>query len=90
MVMSTDSVKYVFDPEVSMQEAYWTYGLAQYAAEGLFGPSLPIEASSEVAVAVMRIFTGLLTREFGENAFTVGRCEAEPAAEAEAAVGGES
>ena len=74
---------------VDPEEAERTLQLAVLGAEGLFGPAwvrldvgyrrepggraLIIDGRTEVGAAVVRIFTSFMTREFGEESFSVRR-----------------
>jgi hypothetical protein len=48
-----------------------------------------VDAATPVGQTVAQIFTGLLTREFGEDAFTVERLAAPPETRPSAVDGGE-
>ena len=87
--MTTDVFRFSMLPEVPVKEAEMTLQLATFAAEGLFGPSrirlnlsyhldaerqaILIDGTTKEGSSVIRIFTGLLIREFGENSFRVER-----------------
>lgn len=79
--------RYVFDKSISMEETEATLHLAILAAESLFGESAVrldaaysideerrvcvVDATNEVGQCICRVFTGYLTREFGDSAFRV-------------------
>ena len=83
--------RFIFPPCVSLVDAEMSLHLAMYAVEGLFGQArvrldtsyyvdeprrvIIVDGSNEVAGAVVRVFTNLLLREFGEDAFHVGRIQ---------------
>ena len=87
--MAVDVYRFEFDDEVSLEETEMTLQLALLAVEGLFGQArvrmemtyrvneaqraIVADASTEVGHTVARMFTGLLIREFGEEAFQVRR-----------------
>lgn len=87
--MSRDIYRYTFDVKISMTEVRDSLFLAVFCAEGLHGPAqvrldagfcldekkgaCVVDASTPVGRAIAQIFTGLLSREFGEDAFTVER-----------------
>lgn len=79
--------RFQFEPDVSLTEVEQTLHLALFAVEGLFGEArVRLEASyrldergdailvngiSDVGAAVVKVFVGLLLREFGADAFQV-------------------
>ena len=81
------SVRFELDYEVPMGEAELTYNLAAFAAEGFVAPArirlevthrtdtenhaLIIEGHDEPFDAVVRVFTSLLTRQFGDGKFKI-------------------
>lgn len=85
--MPSEIYRYTFDESVSMSDAESTLQLAILAAESLLGESIVrldaaysideqrrvcvVDASTEVGRSICRIFTGYLTREFGDHAFQV-------------------
>lgn len=87
--MSVDVFRFQFAPDVPLDEAEQTLVLATFAAEGLFGQArvrldvgyhvdeprrvLIVDGTTETGLAVVRLFTGLLIREFGDEAFRVSR-----------------
>jgi len=90
--MTTGVYRFTFDKGVALTDAEATLHLAMIAAEGLFSGALvrmdvtfavdeprrglTVDGSTAVGSAVIRMFTSLLLREFGEDAFTVRRVEA--------------
>jgi len=80
---------YRFNPDIPMDEVKDSLLLAVMAVEGLKGRtriqlearfqldrterSCVIDANTEVGENIARIFTGFLTKEFGEKAFRVKR-----------------
>ena len=97
--MSTEVHRFKFEQSIPLEEAEMTLHLASYAVEGLFGQArvrldfsyfvdeprgtIIVDGTTEVGAAVVRIFTGLVIREFGEEAFQVRRLDACPAARTE-------
>ncbi len=97
--MSADTCCFEFNEKVSLEEAEMTLHLALFAVEGLFGQArvrleasyhvdepdhtITVNGSTEVGEAVVRVFTGLLLREFGDETFKVRRAEAPCAVAAE-------
>jgi hypothetical protein len=95
--MQRSHYRYVFDKSVSMSAVEETLHLAILGAESLFGESTvrmdatysideaghvcSVDASSEVGRSICRIFTGYVTREFGESAFCVRAASPGPMAE---------
>lgn len=87
--MFTNVYRFEIDHSVPLMEAEASLQLAIFAAEGLFGaarvrmdmayhldePRWAIVADGTTAVgsAVIRMFTALLIREFGESSFQVQR-----------------
>jgi hypothetical protein len=79
-------VRFQLDQSVSLDEAAMTLNLAKLAAEGLVAPALVrlhvqgevdrdmhalvVSGSGKAFDVVVRVFTALLTREFGETAFS--------------------
>lgn len=90
--MTTDVFRFRFSERVPLEEAEMSLHLAIFATEGLFGQAcvrldaryeldtdahaLVIDATHAVGSAIVRIFSGLLLREFGEDAFQVERVNA--------------
>jgi hypothetical protein len=87
--MNETQVSFTFDPTVDLNDAEDTLLLARIAAEGLhgearvrtevshainpFGAENTISGRTAATAAVTQIFTSLLTREFGRDAFRVRR-----------------
>ncbi len=87
--MSREIYRYSFSAGVSLRDVEESLLLAVLATESLHGRSLVrldasfcldekkqscvVDAGTEVGRYIARIFTGFLTREFGEEAFTVER-----------------
>jgi len=87
--MNADAIRFEFDSEVPLQDAEMSLHLALIATEGLFGRALVrleaeyeldedhhvigVDAGTEVGAVVVRVFTALLIREFGEEAFSIQR-----------------
>ena len=85
--MTTSVHQFVFRPSVPLVEAELTLHLATYAVEGLFGEarvrlevgyhlndarrSITVDGGTEVGAALVKVFTSLLLREFGEDGFQV-------------------
>lgn len=85
--MTGPAFRFEFAHDVPLLEVEQTLHLAQFAAEGMFGGArvrlhssyrcdqaeraITVDAGSEVGAAVAKVFTGLLLREFGEDAFAV-------------------
>ena len=89
--MNRELYRYNFDSKVPIRDIEESLLLAVLAAESLPGRSLVrldasfcldshkrscvVDAATEVGRAIARIFTGFLTREFGEEAFQVERVD---------------
>jgi len=87
--MNQELYRYNFDSKIPIQEVEDSLLLAVLAAESLHGRSLVrldasfrlntkkrscvVDSATEVGRAIARIFTGFLTREFGEESFKVER-----------------
>jgi hypothetical protein len=96
--MIVSMYRFEFDREVSLIEAEETVQLARMAAEGLFSNArvrmdfnyhvhephrtIFIDGTTEVGDAIVKIFTSLALREFGEDAFRVHRIEGNTTAKA--------
>ena len=92
--MTKLSYRYTFGDELSAEEIEDSLLLAVMAAESLHGRSQVrldaafhlnlkkrtclVHADTEVGRHVARLFTGFLTREFGETAFAVERVAVDP------------
>lgn len=99
--MTADVFRFSIAPDVPLSEAELTLQLATFAAEGLFGAArvrldfgyhldpnrhaILLDGTKESGAAVVRIFTGLLLREFGEEAFRVDRVSSQSRHHQEAA-----
>ncbi len=87
--MNTAVFRFTFAQGVALDEVEATLLLSLLAAEGLFGESrvrleasyfadaprstIVVDGSTPVGDAVVRIYTGFLTREIGADAFAVRR-----------------
>ena len=87
--MNRDVYRYSFDEKTSLTEVRDSLFLAVFSAEGIHGRAqvrldaafclnekkraCVVDAATPVGRTIAQIFTGLLTREFGEDAFTVER-----------------
>lgn len=85
--MTARVFRFSFSSDVPLDEAEMTLQLATFAAEGLFGMArvrldfgyyvdaarraILVDGTQEVGAAVVKLFVGLLLREFGEDAFRV-------------------
>ena len=94
--MSRELYRYTFDPSLSLGDVEASLFLALLAAESLHGRSqvrldasftlsrkkrsCVVDGTTEVGRSITRIFTGFLTREFGEETFRVKRVQEGPAA----------
>ena len=83
----TEAYRYTFREKVPLQEAIESLYLAIFASEGIHGRAqvlleagyafdepkrtLVVAAASAVGKTISRIFTALLSRQFGEGAFSV-------------------
>ncbi|NOT01777.1 MAG: hypothetical protein HOP29_14245 [Phycisphaerales bacterium] len=92
--MNQSAYRFEFIATVPMLDAEQTLHLALFSAEGLFGSArvrleagyrvdeasrtVTVGAATEVGAAVVKVYTGLLLREFGENAFQVRPTPAAP------------
>ncbi len=99
--MTTGTYRFTFGNDIELTDAEATLHLAMIAAEGLFGNALvrmdvsfavdqagrnlTVDGTTAVGATVVRMFTSLLLREFGEDAFTVRRVKASSPDQAEAA-----
>jgi hypothetical protein len=86
--MNSELFRFEFEPSVLLPEAEMTLHLALLSVEGLFGEArvrleasyrveeadrlIIVDGAGEVGAAIVKIFTGLLNREFGETSFQVG------------------
>lgn len=87
--MKVDVFRFEFSPDVPLAEAELTLQLAMIAAEGLVGKArvcldasyhvdqprrvVIVDGTNIVGAIIVRIYVGLLNREFGEEAFQVQR-----------------
>ena len=83
--MRPHSIQFTFKPDISLVEAEMSLHLAMFAIEGLIGRArvrldakyhldepnraITIDAHRPVGRMIARVFTALLLREFGEDAF---------------------
>jgi len=89
--MATDVYRFEFDRSVPLTEAEMSLHLSLFAVEGLYGEarvrleasyhldearrSITVDGGTEVGAAIVKVFTRLLTREFGEDGFRVRRAD---------------
>ena len=87
--MTGESYRFLFKRSAVLEEAELTLHLATFAVEGLVGQArvrldaryhidapqriITVYAENEVGCTLVRVFTGLLLREFGAQAFRVQR-----------------
>ena len=87
--MIPNGIHFEFEPTVSLADAEMSLHLAMFAVEGIFGRArvrldaeyelneedheIAVDASTEVGAMIVRVFTGLLLREIGEDSFQVCR-----------------
>ncbi len=87
--MSRNIYRYTFDDKTSLTEVRDSLFLAVFSAEGVHGRAqvrldaafrldekkraCVIDAATPIGRTIAQVFTGLLTRQFGEDAFTVER-----------------
>jgi hypothetical protein len=87
--MTVDVYRFEFAADVPLSEAEMTLQLATIALEGLVGQArvrldvtyhldqprrtIIVDGTTHVGAALVRVFTGLALREFGEDAFCVRR-----------------
>ena len=85
--MTENVYRFKFEPSVPIVEAELTLHLAMYAIEGLYGQArvrleaayhldaerrtILVDGGTEVGAALVKVFTRLLIREFGEDGFHV-------------------
>jgi hypothetical protein len=93
--MSRPVYRYTFDPKASLAEARDSLFLSVFAAEGIHGRAqvrldaafcldekkraCVVDAATPVGATIAQIFTELLIRELGADAFTVERITEPPA-----------
>ena len=96
--MSQTTYRFEIDQSVPITEAEQSLHLAMIALEGLYGPAgvrldaryqldesgraLVVDGSTPVGSSLVKIFTALLLREFGDDAARVIRSEGQAATEA--------
>jgi len=90
--MTANVYRFGFVPAVPLSEAELTLHLAIYAAEGLHGEArvrldvsyqldqpanaIIVDGETEVGATLVKVFTHLLIRQFGEDGFHVRRADA--------------
>ena len=88
-MMKRKLYRYKFNSNVSLHDVNESLFIARIATEGLLGHALArldvsycldmdknscvVDASTDAGLTIARIFTGFLSYEFGEEAFTVER-----------------
>lgn len=93
--MTGDVYRFTLKEAIPLAEAELTLQLSIYAVEGLYGSAnirldvsyfvdeprrtILVDGTHEVGGAVVRVFTNLLLREFGEDSFQVRRADSCPA-----------
>ena len=93
--MTANVFRFEFEPSVPLTEAEMSLHLAMFAVEGLYGEarvrleasyhlddarrSITVDGGTEVGAALVKVYTRLLIREFGEDGFHVRRVEPRPA-----------
>lgn len=98
--MTGNVFRFKFEPTVPLAEAELSLHLAAFAVEGLFGEarvrleasyhlddadrSITVDGGTEVGAALVKVFTRLLLREFGEEGFHVRPATAQEAGAAPA------
>ena len=92
--MTRNVYRYIFEPAVSLAEVHDSLAMSIFAAEGIHGQAqvrldagyamdedaraCVVDAATPVGLTFAQIFTGLLVRQFGEDAFEVERVEGAP------------
>ena len=87
--MNDDIFRFEFEPSVPLTDTEMSLHLALFAVEGVFGRAnvrldaeyqidephrvIVVDGTTEVGALVVRVFTRLLLREYGEDAFRVER-----------------
>ena len=87
--MAAEAYRYTFDDKTSLEEVRDSLFLAVFSAEGLHGRAqvrldaafwiderrrtCVVDGATAVGQTVARIFTGLLSRQFGDDAYRVER-----------------
>jgi len=85
--MTANAYRFEFEPTVPLPEAEMSLHLAMYAVEGLYGEArvrleanyqadeaqrtISVDGASEVGAAIVKVYTSLLLREYGADAFRV-------------------
>ena len=93
--MTSEVFRFTLAEDTPLADAEMTLQLSIFAVEGLFGTAnvrldasyfvdmprriILVDGTNEVGGAVVRVFTNLLLREFGEDSFQVRRVDACPA-----------
>jgi hypothetical protein len=93
--MTADVFRFTLSEGTPLDEAELTLQLSLFAVEGLYGSAsvrldasyfvdeprriILVDGTNEVGGAVVRVFTNLLLREFGEDSFQVRRVDSCPA-----------
>ncbi len=93
--MTANVFRFEFEPSVVIAEAELTLHLATYAVEGLYGEArvrleaayrldesrndILVDGGTEVGAALVKVFTRLLLREFGQDGFHVRLANAQAA-----------
>ena len=83
------AIQFTFESDISLAEAEMSLHLAMFAVEGLIGRvrvrldaiyqindsrhAIIVDAGRAAGRLIVRVFTALLLREFGEDPFTVER-----------------
>jgi hypothetical protein len=91
--MTAAVYRFTFSEEAPLDEAEMTLQLSIFAVEGVFGAArvrlefsyfldelnrlILVDGTNEVGLTIARIFTSLLLRELGENAFKVRPVQAQ-------------
>lgn len=92
--MNANGIRFELGSHVSLTDAEMSLHLAMFAVEGLFGRArvrldadyeidepqhqIVVDAGTEIGAVLVRVFTALLLREFGEDSFAVSRVERLP------------
>src|SRR5262245_39478121 len=94
--MASELYRFRFLPTVLLDDAELSLRVAFFSVDGLFGPTranlefryelerarhaIVIDGGTEVGATIIRAFSGLLLREFGEHAFDIERVGVSPPA----------
>lgn len=92
--MHADAYRFEFRSDVSLSDAEKSLHLALFAVEGIFGRAqirldaryvldedghaVVLDTTTLIGETALRVFTGLLLREFGEDDFSVRRADSLP------------